>query len=166
MSFNPQFQPTTVDATDNSAVFVQRDPRLSTPSYATPLMEHTVTERDVYDPRQSGYGACYRAYTEPMTGQTRFMYDDVNAVRMPNYVSRSNIDFARYADSYGPMPDGWDNGNPNTKDIHALAEASFMNASIQQRTELQQRLMRKANARKWQTRMFPIRTNGVRGTQA
>jgi hypothetical protein len=163
ISFSQQFQPVTVDKTSTGDLFVQRDPRLSTPSFEKYTSIPNITERDVYDPRHTGYGPCYRSYTEPITGQTRFMYDDINAVRMPSYISRSNIDFAMYADTYGPIPEGWENGNPNTENIKELAEASFMNSTLQQRSELQQRLMRKANARKWQTRMLPMHTGGVRG---
>ena len=38
------------------------------------------TTANVYDPRFTGYGTSYRAYNEPVTGQTRFYYDDVNAM--------------------------------------------------------------------------------------
>lgn len=158
ISFNGQLQPTTIESNGNVMNFIQRDPRLSTPSFAPPTIEKGITESDVYDPRHTGYGECYRSYIEPVTGQRRYMYDDINAVRMPNYISRSDIDFASYADKYGTIPAGWEEGNPNTKNIHELANASFMNASLQRRSELQQLLMRKSNAKQWQNRMYPKRT--------
>ena len=39
-------------------------------------------------------------------GQTKFYYDDVDAIRMPNYITRSNIDHQPFADRYGPLPAG------------------------------------------------------------
>ena len=108
-----------------------------------------ITEADVYDPRFSGYGSSYRSYIEPVTGQPRFYYDDVDSVRMPNYICRSNIDFAKYADN---------NDIRNVNDIRALAQDSFLRSSLQQRTELQERLMRKRNGEMWQLRKYPMRT--------
>ena len=116
-----------------------------------------ITESDVYDPRFYGYGTSYRSYTDELTGQTRFYYDDINSIRMPNYVSRSNIDFAKYADTYGPLNNSNKNGNPNNSEIRALANDSFLRASLQQRTELQERLLRKRNNEMWQLRKYPVR---------
>ena len=116
-----------------------------------------ITEADVYDPRFYGYGTSYRSYTDEMTGQPRFYYDDINSIRMPNYVSRSNIDFANYADTYGPLNNSNQYGNSNNSQIRDLAQNSFLNSSLQQRTELQERLMRKRNNEMWQLRKYPIR---------
>ena len=155
ISFTQQFPPTTYSSDSNGLTFVEHDPRL----YQQPEDEKepymNVTEADIYDPRFTGYGTSYRSYNEPVTGQTRFYYDDINAVRMPNYISRSNIDFANYADSYGSLNNSNKNGNPVTSNIHALAQKTFLDSSLRQRTSLQQSLMRKRNSELWQTRKMP-----------
>jgi len=123
---------------------------------------YTVNEGDIYDPRFTGYGTSYRSYNDDALGQTRFYYDDINAVRMPNYISRSNIDTQPFADSYGPIPKGFEKGNPYTDKIHSLAENAFLEGAIQHRTELSERLMRKVNSEQWQRRAAPINRNGGR----
>ena len=135
-------------------MFTEHDPLL----YNPPQLPHNdvrITESDVYDPRFYGYGTSYRSYIEEVTGQPRFYYDDINSIRMPNYISRSNIDFANYADTYGPLNNLNKNGNPNTNQIRDLAQNSFLNSSLQHRTELQERLMRKRNNELWQLRKYP-----------
>jgi hypothetical protein len=110
------------------------------------------TESNVYDPRFTGYGAPNRAYLEPVTGQPRFFYDDVNAVTMPNYVARSNVDVFPWAAQYGP-----DVGVPGYGDGYKqLANDAFLQSSLKFRTELQARLLRKRNAEMWQRRVAPI----------
>jgi hypothetical protein len=121
-----------------------------------------VTETDIYDPRFTGYGTSYRAYTDDLTGQTRFYYDDVNAIRMPNYISRSHIDNQPFADQYGPIPKDFENGNPYTKNMHEMAESAFLEGALQHRTDLSERLMRKVNSEHWQRRAAPINKNSSR----
>lgn len=164
ISFTQQFEPTTSSRSDGKGLtYVEHDPRIFNPKQQSRELPMGITEADVYDPRFSGYGTSYRAYTEDVTGQTRFYYDDVNSIRMPNYISRSNIDFANYADSYGPLTNKNRYGNVNTNNIKALAQESFLISSLQQRTELQERLMRKRNAELWQLRKYPKHTGGQRG---
>ena len=134
--------------------YTQHDPNIIEPLY-TPPEAPTINESNVYDPRFSGYGTSYRAYTDDNIGQTRFYYDDVDAIRMPNYIVRSNIDFAPFADSYGPIPGGDEFGNKNNPDIRALANDAFLQSAITQRTSLQESLMRKRNSEMWQLRKAP-----------
>ena len=88
------------------------------------------------------------------------MYDDINSVRMPNYITRSNIDFVPYADSYGPLKNSNACGNSNHNEIRALAQDTFLRQSLLQRNDLQQRLMRKRNSELWQLRKAPMHTSG------
>ena len=81
---------------------------------------------------------------------------------MPNYITRSNIDFATYADTYGPLQEGSKFGNKFHNNIRSLAQDTFLRSSLQQRTELQERLMRKRNNELWESRKYPIRTFGSR----
>lgn len=160
ISFTQQFQPTTFSKEDdNSLTYIEHDPLVYQPKMVKQELDMSITEADVYDPRFSGYGTSYRAYTDENIGQTRFYYDDINSVRMPNYIVRSNIDFAKYADSYGPLQDNNKYGNQYTNNIHSLANNTFLTSSLQHRTELQERLMRKRNSELWQKKKYPIHTN-------
>ena len=81
---------------------------------------------------------------------------------MPNYITRSNIDNQPWADQYGPIAAGQSQGNPLTGNIRELANKAFLDSSLQFRTEMQERLMRKNNANAWQRRQAPISTAGQR----
>ena len=118
-----------------------------------------VNTSNVYDPRFYGYGTSYRGYVDKNLGQPRFYYDDIDAVRMPNYISRNKIDVMPFGDAYGADNDG---GNKYHNNITALADKHYLDSSLQFRTEMQDRLMRKINSNQWQQRMFPINTNGQR----
>jgi len=166
ISFTQQIPPTTckTDIVTGQVNYTEHDPRIIEPAISEPNMatESPVTEGDIYDPRFSGYGTSYRSYNDNVTGQPRFYYDDVNAIRMPNYVVRSNIDNQPFADQYGPIPQGEAHGNKFNANIRALANDAFMTSTIEQRTNLQQTMMRKANIRQAQLRQAPIRTGGQR----
>jgi hypothetical protein len=163
ISFTQQFEPKTSKRDEyGNLIYTEHDPRIYNPEITQPGPDMSVTESNVYDPRFSGYGTSYRAYNEKTTGQTRFYYDDIDSVRMPNYISRSNIDFAKYADSYGSLHDNTKNGNQYNRNIRELAQESFLNSSLQQRNELSERLMRKRNGELWQLRKYPMRTFGGR----
>lgn len=160
ISFTQQFEPLTstkYGKDNNQLSYIEHDPRLYQPQNAKKI-EPAVTESNIYDPRFSGYGSYNRAYPDKNLGQTKFFYDDINSVRMPNYLSRSNIDFAKYADSYGPLTDKNRYGNENTANIRELAQKSFLDSSIEQRESLSESLMRKRNSEMWQVRQYPKRT--------
>jgi hypothetical protein len=161
ISFTPSILPTTLSGENGDLLFEEHDPNLYE-SPQQPSEKETVRTDNVYDPRHTGYGTSYRSYTEPMTGQTRFYYKDVDQVRQPGYIVRSNIDANRWADQAAPIRPGFEKGNPFTNNIHALADNAFTDATIQQRTMMAQSLMRKRNAEMWQQKMMPISTQGQR----
>lgn len=164
ISFTQQIPNTEKIVTDKDIKFMEYDPNIIEP-FVTDNSEdvrYSITESNVYDPRFNGYGTSYRSYIDDKLGQPRFYYDDINAIRMPNYIVRSNIDNNHFADQYGPLPEGQEFGNKNTSNIQALANDAFLQSSLQHRTELQQRLMRPANNRQWQLRQAPISTSGGR----
>jgi hypothetical protein len=158
ISLQQQFEPTTVTRDEKGLHYLQHDPRV----VSTNLPVQEKYEKDepnydnVYDPRFSGYGTSYRSYFEPVTGQTRFMYDDVNAIRMPNYVVRSKIDHLPYADTYGPVQEGSEFGNIHNPHIRYLAQDSWMRDSLDFRNDMTQLLMRKRNSEAWQQRQAPL----------
>lgn len=155
ISLDQQLEPVTISTSDSgdSVLFTRHDPRLMGEIIEEPELE-TVNASNVYDPRYSGYGTSYRAYENKLLGRTDYYYDDINAVRMPNYIVRSKIDFMDGADTYGPMmtPEG----SPYTDHIHELADNEFLKCSLQFRSGMQESLMRKTNAESWQKRRMPL----------
>jgi hypothetical protein len=166
ISATPQLPPTSVSRAGACATFdscgneitayTEHDPRVVEGVYSRRGGRGVAqNEANVYDPRHTGYGTAYRGYTDVNLGQPRFMYDDVNAVRMPNYLVRSNIDNLPFADQYGPMASRNELGSK----MRSLANDAYCRNSTEFRSDLQQRLMRKANARAWQQRAAPISTS-------
>lgn len=168
ISFDQQFEPLSYNANEFGGVtFTEHDPLDPTLNPKDNILKYNdngviepVTQSNVYDPRFSGYGTSYRAYTDKNVGQTRFFYDDINSIRMPNYVVRSKIDFADFADTYDPMSTQY--GNANNSNIRALANQKFLDDALEFRTGMQERLLRKRNSELWQTRVAPIRTGNQR----
>ena len=115
---------------------------------------------DIYDPRFTGYGTSYRSYVEPVTGQVRFYYDDVDAYKRPNYLCRSNVDFIPSSLTTQPIPNE-KYFNKQNRYARSIANESFMDDTIAFRTDMQERLMRKANANLAQARKFPKHTRSI-----
>lgn len=111
-----------------------------------------VPRHEIYDPRLTGYGTSYRSYQDPVTGQTRFYYDDIDAHTQYNYITRNKIDFTNFGPTTGPYRGNPDNTRP-------LADELYHNDQMKQRTELQYRLMAKNSHREWQRRSAPLNTN-------
>jgi len=160
ISFQQQFEPLTceTDEDGDEVQYIQHDPRIIEPISSTEEKQSVPQARydNVYDPRFYGYGTSYRSYNEPVTGQTRFMYDDINSVRMPNYITRSKIDHLPYADKYGPMEEGSEFGNEQTPNVRTLAQDNWLRDSLQFRNDLTERRMRKVNTEAWQRRQAPL----------
>ena len=121
------------------------DPYKDEPSYA-----------QMYDPRQNGYGSQKRAYIEPMTGQPRFFYKDVDAVRRGNLFTRNNIDHLPFAQQTGLMKDDIN------LSVQSAADNAYIDQNSQFRENLQQSLMSKRNQEMWQLRKYPISRAGNR----
>jgi hypothetical protein len=86
-------------------------------------------------------------------------------VRKPNYIIRSNIDDAKWAHSYGPQTNEQSNGPVPNVYSRALAQNKFLQDSLKQREELQERAMHKFNTEiGWQRRQAPIHTMGTSRT--
>lgn len=156
ISFNQQFAPLSCKTNNNQIIYTENDPNVMEPNLFQSTYQNNIDNSNVYDPRFTGYGTSYRSYTDENLGQTKFYYDDINSIRMPNYITRSNIDFAPFADSYGPLSENNTTGNEYHSDIRALANDAFTRSTIQQRTELQERLTRRQRANAWQQRIAPI----------
>lgn len=140
-----------------NVIYEARDPRLFEPVPEKKPQFNVPSSYDVYDPRFDGYGTQNRTYLDKMTGQPRFYYDDVDAIRRPNYVTRSNIDFLCNADTYGPVL-GSDAEISMNERIRLTADQSYTDNTLDFRTDMMTRLMRKANAERWQSRLAPKTT--------
>jgi len=142
----------------NSLMGISHEQQFEQSNYEELEPFETVNMSNTYDPRFYGHGTSYRSYIDENVGQPRFYYDDINAIKMPNYITRNAIDVTSFGDSYGPL----NSGNKYTQDIHKLADQEYMDATTNFRNEMMQRLMRKRNSESWQQRTFPIRTGGQR----
>jgi hypothetical protein len=157
ISFTQQFGPTKITEKENKIKFTTFDPESVT--VIPDMIEERVKQdhSNIYDPRFTGYGTSYRGYTDKLTGQPKFFYDDVDSITMPNYITRSKVDIFPWAKTYGP-----DDMISDVSDgrHRKLANDAFTNSALKFRTELQERLMRKRNAELWQRRVAPITTMG------
>ena len=82
-------------------------------------------------------------------------------------MTRNNIDFTQFGTSTGAYPFH----NPlEGNALHKHVDNTYTDSQIGYRSELQQRLLHKNNAREWQQRIAPIRTNvqtkGFMGTSS
>jgi hypothetical protein len=157
ISFTQQIPPRKVSY-DNmgNKIYTGMDPRLFTPDMEDNIDEIDVPSNyDVYDPRSNGYGTSYRSYIDKLTGQPRFYYDDVDAIRRPNYLMRSDVDFLKTADSYGPIKEDEEEINL-TENIRKNVDGAYLENTIDFRNDMMTRLMRKRNAELWQQRIAPI----------
>lgn len=151
-SYNPE---------KNLLTFTEYDPKnvepVKNPPYLSQEFGNTPLRSEIYDPRLTGYGTSYRSYIEPVTGQPRFYYDDIDQVTQPNYITRNNLDIYGFASKIGtpisPTLEG--------QDLRDAAQSNYTDNQLLYRTELQQRLMHKNNNREWQQRMAPISTSNT-----
>ena len=160
ISYTQQWGPTEVQETNGMIKYTMHDPK----NIITPQTKEEVIDQDhanVYDPRFTGYGTSYRSYTDQLTGRPKFFYDDVDAITMPNFVTRSKVDLFPWANTYGP--DKMMSASEGDE-YRQLANNAFTDSALTFRTELQERLMRKRNAELWQRRVAPISTMGRLGS--
>jgi len=160
ISFDQQIPPRQISKDKKgNTLYTALDPSLYEPVEEIDKTDYGTAPYEVYDPRSNGYGTSYREYEHEITGQPRFYYDDVNAVRRPNYITRTNIDHLLKADSYGIVQSNNDimSNNCNSRKI---AEQGILDDTIDFRTDLMTRLMRKRNAELWQQRLAPLQKGG------
>lgn len=115
----------------------------------------TIKEGNVYDPRFYGYSSGDRGYVDKMTGSAKYYYDDIDSVKMPNYITRNNIDTQPFGDTYSSLNSTNMNGNPFNRDIRVLAQESFINNTEEHRNSIMESAMRKCNERRNQEKHHP-----------
>ena len=152
ISHAQQFQPLNIETDElGNVVYAQKDPRLFSKTETKQKMG--ISETNVYDPRYTGYGTSERSYIDNM-GRPRFFYDDINALKEGNFIIRSNIDTLPMTDHYGV----WSEKSYSREQVHE----EYNNAMMNNRIELQERLMRKMNDRVVQQRKAPIHTRNTK----
>lgn len=161
ISFQQQLHPTTCERNGDSITYVRNDPRIIPPLDYTPALPTTPTPANVYDPRSQGYGTSYRVYIDEMTGQPRYMYDDINAVRAPNFITRNNIDHMEWGGKYGTIDQqNIDNGYTNNR---IATNQKYLADTLQARQEMQENYTKRVNDKVLQRRQAPIHTRGMAG---
>ena len=164
ISFTQQFEPITAETDEYGTTFIGHDPNVME-------IPHEKTEEifpydrqthisDIYDPRHTGYGTSYRSYVEPMTGRVRYYYDDVDAHKRPSFLCRSNVDHIPSSIGVQAIPND-EYFNKQNRNSRAIAGDAFLSDTLNFRTEMQERLMRKGNAVAAQARMYPKHTSAT-----
>jgi hypothetical protein len=154
ISFQQPFLPRSISHIENGDVIVvDHDPSFAPEKQPVEPEQPRPKADNVYDPRFNGYSSNDRFYIDKMVGQPRFAYDDVNAIRMPNYITRSKIDTFSFADTYGPA--NADEGK-SLNDIRPLVQDAFFKDTEQFRNDITVSAMRKMNAAMWQRRQAPF----------
>lgn len=158
-------EPIALDARGQEALEAGAPPRSECadgPFCARAPTEDISTDSDpniysVFDPRFSGYGSDNRQYTDLQLGQSRYFYKDVDAVRMPNYITRNKLDsgVTPIGDAYGKL----DSGNISLQQARTAAEQNWLDNSINFRNDLTKSLMRKKNEEMVQRRLAPKYTS-------
>lgn len=152
ISYDQQFLPKVYEKVESGVRRTDRDP-LSNPPPEEIIEEPNEPDiYNTYDPRFTGYGTSYRNYVDDVTGQPRFPYDDVNSIRMPNYITRNKLDTHDFGEVYGPMG----SSGIGLNQIRDLANNAYTEDVMTHRTELMERLLRKRNSEMWQLREAPI----------
>lgn len=167
IAYPPQFPNTTIKTgpfyfdtntpiTNDRHYFVEaKEFQLIGENYSEPkIMEKIGTGPDsVYDPRFVGYGSDNRSYTDELLGSAKYYYDDINAVRMPSYITRNKIDscVTPCGDRYGDLRAGY----LSMHEARKGAEKSWCENSLDFRINLSKSLMRKKDEEMVQRRLAP-----------
>lgn len=139
--------------TPNEVLALPTPPPSSAPVLVTRATDYCEPNiANVYDPRFTGYGPSDRCFVDECLGQTRYFYDDIDAIRMPNYITRNKLDSClTFGDSYGDV----NAGNLSLDDVRASAEKSWVDNSLSFRENMMLSLMRKKNEEMVQKRVAP-----------
>jgi hypothetical protein len=115
----------------------------------------SVNYEDIYDPRFSGYGDPYRSYSDVLLGNVNYYYSDIDAYRMPNFITRSKVDFIEYQNPMGKVMPEYQR-MASTNDTRPFVNNQWMNDTNYFRENIMEANMRPMNARNWQFRYAPL----------
>lgn len=156
ISYSQQFQPQTAESVaPGEVVYKDHD---ANQFVGETYVNNAITGEElqnIYDPRYTGYASNDRYYLDTMTGQPRFFYDDIDAVKRPSYIVRSNVDHIGEFDQTGAMKHG-----KIDYDYREIANKEFHESTLDQRSDIQVRLAQKNYARTAQLRDMPLSNTG------
>ena len=156
ISYQDQFNPVSITSSGNETTITEQ--KYGEVINSDFVEQQTPNIYNTFDPRFNGYGSSNRYYLDNTTEQPRFFYDDINAIKMPNYITRSNVDFIKNADTYGPLKSGVEYGQ-SFSDVRQMAEDQYLNSALEFRSGMMESLMRKRNSEMHQLRLAPISRN-------
>jgi hypothetical protein len=123
----------------------------------------SINFEDIYNPTFSSYGdsSKWRSYSDVNLGSVNYYYSDVDAVRMPNFISPSNVDFIDFRNPNGQI---WPEyrRTASLDDVRAHVENQTTADELFHRQDIQDLQMAKANRINYQMRFAPLR-NGFHG---
>jgi len=122
--------------------------------------EGSINFEDIYDPRFTSYGDPYRSYSDINLGQVQYYYSDVDAYRMPNFATRSNVDFIEYRTPQGQIWPEYQR-TAGVDDVRSHVESQYAADNTFHREDLMALQMNKANRVAWAQRYAPLRQRGA-----
>jgi hypothetical protein len=111
---------------------------------------------NIYDPRFNSYGDPYRSYSDVNLGQVKYYYSDIDAYKQPNFIQRSNVEFAEYRT---PQNQVWSeyNRTASLDDMKPKAVSRYDADALFHRQDITEHLMAKMNRESWQAKFAPLR---------
>jgi hypothetical protein len=116
----------------------------------------SINFEDIYDPRYSSYGDPYRSYSDINLGQVQYYYSDIDAAALPNFISRTNIDYVDFRDPMGAEKPYYTR-NASLDDVRPHVEDQTRADELFHREDQMNLLMTRANSRNWQLKHAPLR---------
>lgn len=120
----------------------------------------SINFEDIYDPRFTTYSDPWRSYSDVNLGQVQYYYSDVDAYRMPNFVTRSNVDFIEYRTPQGQIWPEYPR-TASVDDVRSHVESQYTADDTYHREDLMSLQMAKANRIAWAQRHAPLRQRGA-----
>ncbi len=115
----------------------------------------SVNFEDIYDSRFSSYGDPYRSYSDVNLGNIQYYYSDVDALKMPNFITRSKVDFVDFRNPNGQIWPEY-NRTASLDDVRSHVESQTTSDELFHREDLMSLQMDKFNRRSWQMRYAPL----------
>ena len=115
----------------------------------------SINYEDIYDPRFTSYGDAARSYADIQTGNVQYYYSDLDAYRMPNFITRSKVDFIEFATPNGQIKPYYQR-QASLDDVRPYVENTWMQDTTYFRENIMEEQMRKRNSQMWALRSSPL----------
>ena len=123
-------------------------------NYVAP--EGSVNFEDIYDSRFNSYGDGYRNYQDLTSSTTKYYYSDVDRIRQPNFISRSNVDEMIFTT---PQGQSWPDirSNMNLDNIRPMVASQYDADDLFRRQDQMSLYMNKIDRTNYQQKYMPLR---------